>query len=100
MSCPGFRIEFGSETTVCGFHIVNIWLVHLTRGLISLVTDNHVDNILKEILVYVYLGWIVKSRLKMMLMVISAKQFSYFSPNEVITLPDRTLNTSIRKQTG
>ena len=32
----------------CGFHIVNIWIVRLTLGLISLVDDNHVDNILKE----------------------------------------------------
>ena len=32
-------IEFGSETTVCGFHIVNNWLVRLTRGLI-LVSDS------------------------------------------------------------
>ena len=28
---------------------------HLTRGMISLVNGNHVDNNLKEILVYVYL---------------------------------------------
>ena len=37
-------IEFGSETTDCGFHIVNNWLVRVTRGLISLVDDNHVDK--------------------------------------------------------
>ena len=30
-----------------------------TRALMSLVNDNHVDNNLKEILVYVYLGSIV-----------------------------------------
>ena len=28
----------------------------MTRGLISLVSDNHVGNNLKEILVYVYYG--------------------------------------------
>ena len=31
---------------------MNIWLVRL--GLISLVNDNHMDNNLKEILVYIY----------------------------------------------
>ena len=56
-------IEFGSETC-CGFHIVNNWLVHLTCGLISLVNDNHVDNNLKEILVYVYFGLILNDKLK------------------------------------
>ena len=35
-----------------------------TRGLISLVNENHVDNNLKEILVYVYSGWIVNNRPK------------------------------------
>ena len=34
------------------------------RGLISLVNDNHVDNKLKDILVYVYLGSIVNNRPK------------------------------------
>ena len=34
---------------------MNYWLVRLARGLISLVNDNHVDNDLKVILVYVYL---------------------------------------------
>ena len=51
------------ETTGCGFHIVNIWLVHLTRSLISLVNDNHLDSNLKEILVYVYLGSISTQKL-------------------------------------
>ena len=37
-----------------GFHIVNNLLVRLTRGLISLVNDNHVDNYLKNSFVYVY----------------------------------------------
>ena len=31
-----------------------------TGSLISLVNDNHVNNIIQEILVYVYLGSIVK----------------------------------------
>ena len=35
-----------------------------TRGLISVVNDSHVDNSLKEILVYVYNGSIVNNRLK------------------------------------
>ena len=48
------EIWFGSETTGCGFHSVNDWLVRLTRDLISLVNDNHVDNNLLEVLVYVY----------------------------------------------
>ena len=43
---------------------MNIWLVCLTRGLISLVNDNHIDNNLKEILVYVYLGSIVNNQPK------------------------------------
>ena len=34
------------------------------RGLISLVNHNHVDNNLKEILVYVYFGSIVNNRSK------------------------------------
>ena len=46
-------IEFGSETTGCGFHIVNNGMVCMTPGLISLVNDNHVDNNLKKMLVYV-----------------------------------------------
>ena len=50
---PGFRTEFGSETTGCEFHIVDIWLIRLKRGLILLVNYNHVDNNLKEILVHV-----------------------------------------------
>ena len=60
---PGFRIGFGSETTGSGFHIVNILLLRLTLGLISLVNDNHVDNIRMEILVlvHVYSGSIVNS---------------------------------------
>ena len=33
-----------------------------TCGLISLVNDNHVDNDLKEILVYIYYGSIVNNR--------------------------------------
>ena len=41
---------------------MNIWLVRLTSGSISLVNDNHVDNNLKEILVYVYSGSIVNNR--------------------------------------
>ena len=35
---------------------MNNWLVHLTRGLISLVRDYHGDNNLKLILVLVYFG--------------------------------------------
>ena len=35
-----------------------------TRGLISLVNDNHVDNNLKEILVHVYYWSIVNNRPK------------------------------------
>ena len=31
-----------------------------TRGLILLINDNHADNYLKEILLYVYFGLIVK----------------------------------------
>ena len=49
-----FGIEFSSETTGCGFHILNICLVSLTCGLMSLVNDNHMNNNLKEILVYVF----------------------------------------------
>ena len=48
--------EFCTATTGCGFHIVINWLVQLTGGLISLVNDNHLDNSLKEILVYIYFG--------------------------------------------
>ena len=60
---PGFTIEFGSETTGCGFHIVNIWLVRLSRGLISLFNDNYVDNyVLKEFSVSVNFGSMVNNR--------------------------------------
>ena len=52
-------IEVGSETKGCGFHSVNNWLVRVTCDLISLVNVNHMDNNLKEILVYVYFGSIV-----------------------------------------
>ena len=41
---------------------MNNYLARLTRGLISLVNDNHVDNTLKEILVYIYLVSIVKPK--------------------------------------
>ena len=51
-------LEFVSETTGCGFMSVKNWLVRTMHGLISLVNDNHVDN-LKEILVYVCFGSIV-----------------------------------------
>ena len=34
------------------------------RGLITLVSDNHVDNYLKEILAFVYYGSIVNNRPK------------------------------------
>ena len=47
-------IEFGSETTGCGFCIMKISLVCLMCGFISLVNDSHVDSNLKEILVYAY----------------------------------------------
>ena len=50
-------IDFGSETTNSRFHILNNWFDRLTRGLILLVTDNHMDNNINEIneiLVYVY----------------------------------------------
>ena len=57
-------IDFSSETTDCGFHIVNIWLVRLTCGLISLVNDNDVNNNCQEILLYVYFGLIVNKRHK------------------------------------
>ena len=43
---------------------MNDWLVHLMCSLISLVKDNHVDNNLKEILVYVYFGSIVNNQPK------------------------------------
>ena len=56
--------EFGSETTGIWFHIVNIWLVHLTRGLISVVNNNHMDINLQESLVYVYSESIVNNRSK------------------------------------
>ena len=46
-------LEFVSETTGCGFISVKKWLVRTMHCLISLVNDNHVDNNLKEILVYV-----------------------------------------------
>ena len=46
-------IEFGLETAYCGFHIGNNCLVCLERGLVSLVSGNHLDNNLKEILVQV-----------------------------------------------
>ena len=62
MFCLG--IQFGWETTGCGFHIVNNWLVRLTHGLISLVNDNHADNYLKEILSFVYYGRIVNNQPK------------------------------------
>ena len=61
---PGFRIEFGSETTGCGLHIVNIWLVSLTHSLISLVDDNHMDSKLKEILVSIYSVMIINNQPK------------------------------------
>ena len=35
-----------------------------THGLISLVNDNHMDNNLKEILMYLYYGSIVNNRPK------------------------------------
>ena len=35
---------------------------HLTRGLITLVNDNHMDNYLKDILAFVYHGYIANSR--------------------------------------
>ena len=54
-------IEFGSETIYCGVHIVNNWLVRLTRSLISLVNENYVDNNLKEIDVCI-LGSVVNNR--------------------------------------
>ena len=43
-------IEISSDTTGCGFHIVNNWFARLTRGLISLVNDNHIHNNFKETL--------------------------------------------------
>ena len=43
--------QFGSTTTGCGLQIVNNWLVCLTDWFVN---DNHVDNSLKEGLVYVY----------------------------------------------
>ena len=49
-------IVLGLETTDCGFHIVKIGLVILTRGLISFVNDNHVDNNQTKSLVFVYFG--------------------------------------------
>ena len=54
-------IELSIETTGCGFHITDNWLVHLTHSLISLVNDNHMDNSLKEILVYVCFGSIINN---------------------------------------
>ena len=37
---------------------MNSWLVHLMNGLISFVSDNHMDSKLKEILIYVNFGLI------------------------------------------
>ena len=56
--------QFGSERTGGCFHIVNIWLIRLTRGLFVLVNNKYVDNTLKEILVLVYSGSIVNNRPK------------------------------------
>ena len=39
---------------------MNSWLVHLMNGLISLVSDNHMDSKLKEILIYVNFGLITQ----------------------------------------
>ena len=47
-------IDFGSETTNSRFYILNNWFDRLTRGLILLVTDNHMDNNINEFFVYVY----------------------------------------------
>ena len=44
-----------SENSKILINIVNNWLVRLTHDLISLVNDNHVDNNLKVIWVYVWL---------------------------------------------
>ena len=57
-------LEFVSETTGCGLISVKNWLVRTMHGLISLVNDNHVDNNLKEILVYVCFGSIVNVRMQ------------------------------------
>ena len=43
---------------------MNIWLVRPTCDLISLVNDNHVDNNLRENLVYAYSGSIANNRPK------------------------------------
>ena len=42
-------------------HFRNKMCLNQRRGLILLVNDNHVDNNLKEILVYVYFGSIVNN---------------------------------------
>ena len=47
-------IEFSLETTGCGFHNVSNWLGRLTRGVISLLNGNHVDNNLKAVLITIY----------------------------------------------
>ena len=45
--------------------INNCYLGFIQRlGLILLVNDNHMENYYKEILVYVYFGWIVNNQLK------------------------------------
>ena len=41
---------------------MSICFVRLTRSLISLVNDNHVDNYLKEIIAFVYYGSNVNNR--------------------------------------
>ena len=73
-------IVLGSETTFRGFHIANNWMVRLMHGLISLVNDNHVDNNLKKILVYVYFRLIVNDRSKKMLN-IYFENFNPFMPS-------------------
>ena len=55
------KIEFSLETTGYGFDIMISCLVHLMHSLISLVNDNHMDNNLKEILVFVYFGLFVNN---------------------------------------
>ena len=50
-------MEFGSKRIGGEFHIVNTWLLQLTRDVISLVNDNHVDSYnITDILVNVFSG--------------------------------------------
>ena len=55
----GNRVRFGDNMLWVSY--LEQWLDHLMCGLISLVSDNHMDNNLKEILADVYFGLIVNN---------------------------------------